>query len=238
MKESARELDMTPAWIYTLIPAAIAILGAIIAVNVRPGPILVSAIQHFAAGVVFAAAAGEIMPDVVHSGALVATLIGGFAGIGVMLAIRRLERVIEGPAGLLTLVGVDILIDGLVLGIAFAAGAKAGLLLTIALSVEVLFLGLAVTTELSQTVKSRVRIVLVIAALILLLPLGALVATPIAGLPDQYITAFLSFGLIALLYLVTEELLVEAHETPDKPWVAAMFFIGFLLLLSLEEVMA
>ncbi|MBA96689.1 MAG: hypothetical protein ACU0CQ_01415 [Sulfitobacter sp.] len=229
---------MTPAWIYTLIPAAIAILGAIIAVNVRPGPILVSAIQHFAAGVVFAAAAGEIMPDVVHSGALVATLIGGFAGIGVMLAIRRLERVIEGPAGLLTLVGVDILIDGLVLGIAFAAGAKAGLLLTIALSVEVLFLGLAVTTELSQTVKSRVRIVLVIAALILLLPLGALVATPIAGLPDQYITAFLSFGLIALLYLVTEELLVEAHETPDKPWVAAMFFIGFLLLLSLEEVMA
>ena len=229
---------MTPAWIYTLIPAAIAILGAIIAVNVRPGPILVSAIQHFAAGVVFAAAAGEIMPDVVHSGALVATLIGGFAGIGVMLAIRRLERVIEGPAGLLTLVGVDILIDGLVLGIAFAAGAKAGLLLTIALSVEVLFLGLAVTTELSQTVKSRVRIVLVIAALILLLPLGALVATPIAGLPDQYITGFLSFGLIALLYLVTEELLVEAHETPDKPWVAAMFFIGFLLLLSLEEVMA
>lgn len=238
MKESARELDMTPAWIYTLIPAAIAILGAIIAVNVRPGPILVSAIQHFAAGVVFAAAAGEIMPDVMHSGALVATLIGGFAGIGVMLAIRQLERVIEGPAGLLTLVGVDILIDGLVLGIAFAAGAKAGLLLTIALSVEVLFLGLAVTTELSQTVKSRVRIVLVIAALILLLPLGALVATPIAGLPDQYITAFLSFGLIALLYLVTEELLVEAHETPDKPWVAAMFFIGFLLLLSLEEVMA
>ena len=82
------------------------------------------------------------------------------------------------------------------------------------------------------------RIVLVIAALILLLPLGALVATPIAGLPDQYITAFLSFGLIALLYLVTEELLVEAHETPDKPWVAAMFFIGFLLLLSLEELMA
>ncbi|KKN33376.1 hypothetical protein LCGC14_0804460, partial [marine sediment metagenome] len=152
---------MTPAWIYTLIPAAVAILGAIVAVNVRPGPVIVSAVQHFAAGVVFAAAAGEIMPDVVHSGALMATIVGGFAGIGVMLAIRQLERGTEGPVGLLTLVGVDILIDGLVLGIAFAAGAKAGLLLTIALSVEVLFLGLAVTTELSQTIKSRVRIVMV-----------------------------------------------------------------------------
>jgi len=228
---------MTAAWVYTLIPAAVATLGAVVAVNVRPGPTLVSAIQHFAAGVVFAAAAGEIMPDIAHSGSPIATIVGGFAGIGVMLAIRQLERVIKGPAGLLTLVGVDILIDGLVLGIAFAAGAKAGLLLTIALSVEVLFLGLAVTTELSETVKSRMRIVLIIAALVVLLPVGAFIATPIASLPAHYITGFLSFGLIALLYLVTEELLVEAHETPDRPWVTAMFFVGFLLLISLEEVM-
>jgi ZIP family zinc transporter len=47
------------AWAYILIPAA-AILGAAVAVNLRPGTILVSAIQHFAAGVVFAAAAGEM----------------------------------------------------------------------------------------------------------------------------------------------------------------------------------
>lgn len=229
---------MTSAWLYTLIPVGVAVLGALGAVNVRPGPILVSAIQHFAAGVVFAAAAGEIMPDVAHSGSPVATIVGGFAGIAVMLTIRQLERVIKGPTGLLTLVGVDLLIDGLVLGIAFAAGAKAGLLLTIALSVEVLFLGLAVTTELSETVRSRSRIVATVAALVVLMPLGAAISSPVAALPPHYVTGFLSFGLIALLYLVTEELLVEAHETPDKPWVAAMFFVGFLLLLSLEEMVA
>ncbi len=226
---------MTPAWLYTLVPATTAILGAIVAVNVRPGPILVSAIQHFAAGVVFAAAAGEIMPDIAHSGSPLATIIGGFAGIAAMLGIRQLERVMTGPTGLLTLVGVDILIDGLVLGIAFSAGAKAGLLLTVALSVEVLFLGLAVTNELTETMKSRTRIVATIAALVTLLPLGALIASPVARLSPQYVTAFLSFGLIALLYLVTEELLAQAHETPDRPWVAAMFFVGFLLLLALEE---
>ena len=55
---------MTTAWLYTLIPAGVAILAAVGAVKIRPGPTLVSAIQHFAAGVVFAAAAGEIMPDV------------------------------------------------------------------------------------------------------------------------------------------------------------------------------
>ena len=76
----------------------------------------------------------------------------------------------------------------------------------------------------------------VTAAVVLLLPLGTLIAVPVAGLPPAYLTGFLAFGLIALLYLVTEELLVEAHEIPDRPWVTALFFIGFLLLLMLEEV--
>jgi ZIP family zinc transporter len=41
----------------------------------------------------------------------------------------------------------------------------------------------------------------------------------------------LSFGTVALLYLVTEELLTEAHEQPDTPLLTAMFFVGFLVLL-------
>ena len=57
-----------PAWTYTTIPAAAAIIGAVVAVHTRPGPLSVSAIQHFAAGVVFAAASGEILPDIMHRG--------------------------------------------------------------------------------------------------------------------------------------------------------------------------
>ena len=78
------------AWIYTLIPAAAAIIGATVAVNVRPGPTLVSAIQHFAAGVVFAAAAGEILPDIMHRASPWATMIGG--GIGGLTAAIALAR--------------------------------------------------------------------------------------------------------------------------------------------------
>ena len=44
----------------------------------------------------------------------------------------------------------------------------------------------------------------------------------------------LSFGAAALLYLVTEELLTEAHEVPETPWLTAMFFVGFLSLFLLE----
>ena len=42
------------------------------------------------------------------------------------------------------------------------------------------------------------------------------------------------FGLVALLYLVTEELLVEAHEVPEIPMTTAAFFVGFLALLVIE----
>lgn len=223
------------AWVYTLIPAAAAIIGAVVAVNARPGPTLVSAIQHFAAGVVFAAAAGEILPDVMHRGSPGATVIGGAIGVVIMLSVRKLEEWAKGPAGLLTAIGIDILIDGLVLGIGFAAGPKVGLLLTVALTIEVLFLGLTVATELGESVRSRARIVGITAALVLLLPIGALLGAPVALLPGPVLTGFFAFGLIALLYLVTEELLIEAHETPDRPWVTAMFFAGFLALLLLEE---
>ncbi|MBY0611210.1 MAG: transporter [Beijerinckiaceae bacterium] len=228
---------MSSAWVYTLIPATAAIIGAAIAVNVRLSPTLVSAIQHFAAGVVFAAAAGEILPDVMHGGSPLATMIGGFLGVVVMLSVKQIETFVKGPVGLLSMIGIDILIDGLVLGIGFSAGAKAGLLLTIALTIEVLFLGLTVAAELGESLRSKIKIIGVTATLVVLLPLGALLATPIATLPPHVVTGFFAFGLIALLYLVTEELLVEAHETPDRPWVTAMFFIGFLVLLALEQAM-
>ncbi|MGB7421450.1 ZIP family metal transporter [Comamonas flocculans] len=223
------------AWVYTLIPAVAAIIGAAIAVSVRPGPTLVSAIQHFAAGVVFAAAAGEVLPDIMHRGSPWATLIGGTVGVATMLLVKQLEAWAKGPTGLLTAIGIDILIDGLVLGIGFAAGPKVGLLLTIALTIEVLFLGLTVATKLGESVRSRAKIVGITTALVFLLPIGALLGAPVAFLPSPVLTGFFAFGLIALLYLVTEELLIEAHETPDRPWVTAMFFAGFLALLLLEE---
>lgn len=213
---------MITALAYTLIPVLAALLGAAAAIFFRPGPVSLSAIQHFAAGVVFAAAAGEILPELVHGGSPWATVIGGSAGVAIMLLVRDLEERVRGPVGLLTAVGVDVLIDGLVLGIGFTAGARAGLLLTIALTLEVLFLGLTVATELGQTARSRVRIIGTVGALVILLPVGALLATPVSFLPDVVVTGFFAFGLVSLLYLVTEELLVEAHETPDRPWVTAM----------------
>jgi len=49
-----------------------------------------------------------------------------------------------------------------------------------------------------------------------------------------FIDALLAFGVAALLYLVTEELLVEAHEEVETPIQTAMFFAGFILLFMID----
>ncbi|NML06760.1 transporter [Sphingomonas sp. G-3-2-10] len=227
-----------PVLSYTIIPLLAILLGSIVALARPPGPRLVSAMQHLAAGVVFAAAATEIVPQVMHGAFWVATLVGGALGVVTMLALKAFEGQFRGPAALLGAVAIDIAIDGLVLGLAFVVGAKAGLLLTIALTLEVLFLGLTLTTELSESIRSKAKIIMIVAAIALLLPGGAAIGLTVAELPPAVIVGFLSFGLMALLYLVTEELLTDAHAKRDTPLVAAMFFVGFLALLLIEELMA
>lgn len=223
------------ALLYTLLPLGAVLIGTLWALLRRPGTTFVSATQHLAAGVVFAAAAVEILPQIKHEASPTATLIGGAVGVGVMLAIKALEDRSSGPFAMLAATGIDIFIDGLVLGLAFIAGERAGILLAVALTLEVLFLGLSITSELQEGKTRSRRIFATAMGLGILLPLGALTATPVALLPPVIITGFLSFGLMALLYLVTEELLVEAHEKPDTPLISSMFFVGFLALLVLEE---
>lgn len=220
---------------YTLIPLAAMIIGATVAAIRTPGPAVASGIQHFAAGVVFAAAASEILPDLKQSGSVLAIVIGGAAGLAAMLGIKWLGSRAKGGVGLVAVTGIDILIDGLVLGIGFAAGARQGIILAIALTMEVLFLGLTMALELRQAVASRMLATMITGAVGLLLPIGAALGTLAGGLSPFDLAVLFAFGLIALLYLVTEELLVEAHEKPDNAAITSMFFVGFLLLIALEE---
>lgn len=137
--------------------------------------------------------------------------------------------------GLLIALGVDIALDGLLIGVGFAAGEKQGVLLTIALTLEVLFLGVSAAAALTGAGASKLHIISTTAALGCLLLLGAgLGAVVLNGASSAMLDVVLSFGIAALLYLVVEELMVEAHEAPETPWLSATFFIGFLLLMVIE----
>lgn len=224
---------------FALIPFAAGVAGAIVVAFRPPGEGLRSGVQHFAAGVVFAAVAGELLPDIRHQSPL-AVIVGFTLGTAVMLALRELNRSIsqaKGSVGLIVAVGVDILIDGILLGIGFAAGQKQGILLAIALGVEALFVGLAAGAEFGQAGMPRGRSIVTVGLLEALLPVGATTLALLgAGLSPTVLAGLLAFGSAALLYLVIEELLVEAREMKETPGRAAMFFVGFLLLFVLDMI--
>lgn len=223
---------------YSAIPVAATIIGATLAAYRPPSASLTSKVQHFAAGVVFAAVAGELLPEVMRIHEPVQVTIGFAIGIALMLLIRQATTrsgQAAGPRGLVAAVGIDLLIDGLLVGIAFAAGSTTGVLVLIALTLEVLFLGVSTAAELAQEGVRRRKVIGIPAGLAALLLVGAGIgAFALQGLSDGGLEVVLGFGVAALLYLVTEELLVEAHEEPDTPLTTAFFFMGFLVLLIIE----
>lgn len=229
--------------LYALIPALAILLGGVIALVRPPGAKTRSATQHLAAGIVFAAVAVELLPEILHDHSPLATVLGMVLGVGTMFGIKRLvegksapgEAKSGSPNSLLVTLGIDVLVDGLLIGIGFAAGAKQGLLLTVALAGEVLFLGMAGAVALGKAGGTQGRGIGVVAGLAVTLLVGAGIgAGLLSGLKGFWLDVMLTFGAAALLYLVTEELLVEAHEEPDSPALSAMFFVGFTALLIVE----
>lgn len=242
-------------------PVAAAILGAVIASYWRPGAGFVSGVQHFAAGVVMAALVGEIMPELQREHHLVWTVVGFVAGAMLVLGLGAYGRHTEAeaeeaaalahaeaakgvlgprvgraaaaalPIGMLAAMAIDLLLDGVLIGLGVQLGEKQGLILTIALTLEILFLGLSLTAELTQSGGSKGRAIGVATALGLITAVGAVGgAALLGGLPTTAMSAVLAFGAAALLYLVVEELLVEAHEERETVTLGAMFFLGFLVI--------
>ena len=137
----------------------------------------------------------------------------------------------------LIVVGVDLFIDGLLVGTGAAVSAETAKIIAIALTVEVLFLSLSVALRLISCGASRFMAAAVTAGLSLVVAVGAILgALVLRGAGDAVLSLVLAFAAAALLWLVVEELLVEAHDTPERPWTAAMFFVGFLALFCLEAI--
>lgn len=99
------------------------------------------------------------------------------------------------------------------------------------LSVELLFLGLSLVSE---TIKGwRVAVITSLLACVVLACtyLGYFL---LKGASVSSISAILAFGVAALLYLVTDELLIEAHDVEEKPSSTLWLFAGFLVFWSIQ----
>ncbi len=229
------------AVLYTLIPVGTTIGSAILAAHLKLNEQVQSCVQHFAAGIIFAAVATQLLPAVRREPPL-AAIVGFLTGIATMMFLRRLSQQTEvdqraaSSAGLIAATMADVLIDGVILGATFTLGAKQGVLLTIALTLGLLFLGLSIAATLSQAGVPLRRIVMTTTAVTLALPVGTtLGAATLQGVSRPVLAAVLAFGSVVLMYLVTEELLVRAHRVQRSAWAMPLFFVAFLMFLVLVE---
>jgi ZIP family zinc transporter len=141
------------------------------------------------------------------------------------------------PLGLIVVSGVDILVDGLTVGAGLSFGGHLGFLLAIGIAVELSLLGLTVARELGGTGNRWRPFLLTSLYAGVLLVGGGLGLLVLGRLPELATTEVLAFGAAALLYLVTEELLVEAHEAEDPAHNTLILFAGFIGFWSLRWVM-
>jgi len=209
---------------YTLIPALGILVGSVFSIATAPATRAISAFQHFAAGVVFAAVAVELLPQLESLASPISMVIGFCLGVAAMFATKALFK----NVGLIVPVAIDLFIDGILIAVGFAAGVKGGTVLLIGLTLETLSLGLSSAPALVRSGMPGSRVVSLLGVTGVVVLIGAAVGYVVVGLSGSFLAGILGFGVASLLYLVTEELLAEAHEVPDTPFVTATFFAGFL----------
>lgn len=227
------------ALLFTLIPLAAAVASGVVALYWTPGPTARSYIQHFAAGIVLAAVIGELLSDVVsRQQQVLAALVGFVLGLLLMLGIKLASHAGGGHGGAMSLTvtaGVDTLVDGFVIGLGFVVGGGTGALLAVALAIELFFLGLSASAAVVQSGKPGWWTLAVGLGLGLLVMIGSAAGVILLGGASGFVvTVVLAFGAIALLYLVTEELLVNVRNVPETPWHTLVLFTGFILVFVIE----
>jgi zinc transporter, ZIP family len=230
-------------FVYVAIATSAGILGGIVALFWAPGVNARSAIQHFAAGVVIAAVASELIPEVEKIGSPFGILSGFAAGGLTMIGLKWLvlkfeqfeQRAQNRPVGLAVAAAVDTLLDGAIISAGFSTGQRLGPLLTVALAIELFFLTLSVGLEFHRNKSKRLEGLAITTGIALLLLVGAVAAFFfLIGLSEGSVAIVLAFGAAALIYLVAEELLVESIEAEESLFSTAMLFAGFLVLLALK----
>ena len=239
--ESSRMGNFQNVLLYASIAALALLTGGTVSILKKPGTRMRSIILHFAAGVIFSVVAVELLPDIMARHVVWEIVVGFGSGVALMLALRHFLEPAGGtpdgsgfPTAFIAVIGIDLLVDGVIMGIGFISGEETGTLLAIAISIELASLGMATAASLgSRQIPTRTTLLCLAGLSLLVLVSALLSAWLLGGIPDAYLEIVLSFGLAALLFLVTEELLVEAHEGVQSPLITAAFFAGFLLFMLL-----
>jgi zinc transporter, ZIP family len=205
---------------------------------------LVSAALQFAAGIITGLVAFSLMPSAVRDGPYLGIVIGFFLGGVLFVTLEYLTaRTLlsnnlasdGGPLSLGLYIGilVDLVIDGVVIGIGSTLTLKTGLLLALGLSISTMPLAfVTIATAKKQGMSKRSRSMLAYLFIVCIVG-GAVVGYGLLrnqSLETRLVLIALASGF--LITLVTQNMIPEANRE-GEPSFAGIFFVGGISLYAL-----
>jgi len=228
---------------YSLLPVSFMLIGGVLSLLKTPPDKFIRAAHQFAAGSILAAIAIELLPKLT-AGNFHISLAGGFTlALIIMIYLKHVSgRLQQGslppagyPRGLVLSNGVDLAAVGALLGIAMYTGVRQGQLIVVAISIQLLFLGATYASDMKKRGVSIItNLVTLVGLVVLLYAFNLSFGYLMDVLPQAWYGVMIAFGAAALLFLVLEELWLEAPKSRDPIWATSIFFLGFLFIFLLE----
>ena len=136
------------------------------------------------------------------------------------------------PYATIFAVVVDAAVDGILIGLALSAEHAAGISMAIATVIEMGFLGVSFSAQIKSSTNSTLKHIIVCMVPPLFILGSGVVGHEIGNSLQEnegVFIGFIAFSIVAILFLVTQELLREAQEfAGENVLINVMFFVGLL----------
>jgi ZIP family zinc transporter len=232
--------------------------GLLLLIVKRPSPRLLDALSGFTAGVMLAATAFSLLVPALELGTLPEILVGLAAGGGLFAVLdiviphahgRFAER--EHPLAaylvgenrravmLLSALTLHNIPEGMAVGVAFAAGGpELGIPLALAIGIQNVPEGFAAAAPLVVSEQTRPKAAGVAAITGVVEPPSAFAAFFAVGVADVLLPLGLAFAAGAMLYVIVDELIPEAHAGGNERVATLGVLAGFMLMMGLDNAFA
>ena len=239
-------LNIIAMWM--ILPIGVIILGGIIVRWISLPDRLMAIMFFFASGVLIAALCTEVVPEAMLRHQPL-SFVGGFTGgVLLMLIVRSLfeptQEKIETLNGRITIasvvnIGISLMLNGVLVGIAFQSSGASGILMTVTLTIKGVLIGSGLAQTLFQRGSSLLFVLCVLTAFSAIAFGGSVLGWFLITTDARIITALICAAAAGImLWVVFEELMIEAHQRGANRMDSMSFFIGCGLAVWLSMVLS
>jgi zinc transporter, ZIP family len=225
---------MLPYWlVVTLIGLSVGVFGTmsgglavLIVKKIRNN--LLSVLLGISAGIMAAISFLDLIPEAINEGSIISAMIGILLGVGIigLLDIKfphhHLTLSTDGGAkccpyiktGILLSIGIALhnLPEGVAIGASFIVSYQTGILLSIMIAVHNFPEGMAVAAALCGGKIKAKKVLLITALAGVPMGIGAFLGVALGGVSKWALSISLGFAAGAMLYIIFDELIPDAHR--------------------------